>query len=55
MDGMDGMMVMGVAEREVVGGSWYTPENERRKEPKNHPFAKENHLNQTSMTLCSSR
>jgi len=28
-----------------------TPEDERLK-PKNHPFVKENHLNQTSMIMC---
>ena len=27
----------------------YTPENERRKEPKNHPIEKENHLPSTSI------
>ena len=30
----------------------YTPENQHV-EPKNHPMEKENHLNQTSMTLGS--
>ena len=36
------------------GGIWYSPENQHGS-PENHPFEKEIHLNQTSMTLVSMR